>query len=261
MPREAAKTLADEPSLSAAELADFKRDGYVIVKGMFDAEDMARITLWTDEVTAFPETLGRHMVYYEDSLLQSKKRVLSRIENFCPYHNRFNELLTSGPVLRAISDLFGELAVLFKDKINYKMPGGDGFKAHQDVQAGWDHYAPLHITTLISIDEATQHNGFLEVAPGAHDRGLLGDHWKPLEDDIDLGYVSCPTQPGDAVFFDSFVPHRSGANLSATSRRILYLTYNRASEGDHRMQYYIDKRASYPPDIERDPNKDYVFRV
>ena len=32
--------------------------------------------------------------------------------------------------------------------------GSDGFKAHQDVQAGWDEYSPLHIT-LLSIDAAT----------------------------------------------------------------------------------------------------------
>ena len=44
-------------------------------------------------------------------------------------------------------------------------------------------------------------------------------------------------------------------------RRVLYVTYNAKSSGDHREQYYVDKRLSYPPDIERDPSKDYVFRV
>ena len=44
-------------------------------------------------------------------------------------------------------------------------------------------------------------------------------------------------------------------------RRVLYVTYNAASEGDHRREYYADKRLSYPPDIEREPNKKYVFRV
>ena len=44
-------------------------------------------------------------------------------------------------------------------------------------------------------------------------------------------------------------------------RRVLYVTYNAASAGDHREQYYADKRASFPPDIERDPKKEYVFRV
>jgi hypothetical protein len=31
----------------------------------------------------------------------------------------------------AVSDLFGEPASLFKEKINFKLPGGGGFLAHQ----------------------------------------------------------------------------------------------------------------------------------
>jgi len=49
--------------------------------------------------------------------------------------------------------------------------------------------------------------------------------------------------------------------MSDRKRRVLYVTYNRASDGDFREQYYIDKRKSYPPDIERDPDKEYAFRV
>jgi ectoine hydroxylase-related dioxygenase (phytanoyl-CoA dioxygenase family) len=68
-------------------------------------------------------------------------------------------------------------------------------------------------------------------------------------------------QPGDAVFFDSYAPHRSLPNTTDKARRVLYITFNGASEGDHRAQYYADKRKSYPPDIERDPNKTYSFKV
>ena len=69
------------------------------------------------------------------------------------------------------------------------------------------------------------------------------------------------TRPGDAVFFDSFAPHRSMSNKTDQPRRVLYITFNKLSEGDHRVQYYADKRRSYPPDIERDPDKDYAFKV
>ena len=55
--------------------------------------------------------------------------------------------------------------------------------------------------------------------------------------------------------------HGSQANLTAAQRRILYLTYNAAEYGDHRAQYYVDKRKSFPPDVEREPGKDYRFRV
>ena len=141
--------------------------------------------------------------------------------------------------------------------------GGDGFKAHQDAQAGWNVYADYHVTALVSIDAATPENGCLEMAAGWHNRGLIGDEWRPLDDGdgSEVVYRSCPTQPGDVVFFDSYAPHRSAPNLTAAPRRVLYITYNRLSDGDHRAQYYADKRNSFPPDIERDAGKEYVFRV
>jgi len=63
------------------------------------------------------------------------------------------------------------------------------------------------------------------------------------------------------MFFDSYAPHRSGPNLTDAPRRVLYVTYNRASAGDHRAKYFADKRKSFPPDIERAPGETYVFRV
>jgi ectoine hydroxylase-related dioxygenase (phytanoyl-CoA dioxygenase family) len=249
--------------LSDEQIADFRRDGFLVVRGMIGAEEMRDIAAWTDEVENWPEVPGAHMMYFEQSLKGDGRRILNRLENFYPYHEGFQRLFDSQALKGAVSDLFGEDAVLYKEKINFKLPGGDGFKLHQDQQAGWSTYADYFITALVSIDEATEENGCLELAPGLHDRGLIGSEWKPMtEDDLDgRALVSCPTQPGDVVFFDSYCPHGSGPNLSDNKRRVLYITYNRASAGDHRVQYYVDKRKSYPPDIEREPDKEYVFRV
>lgn len=249
--------------LTHQQIDAFRRDGFVFVPGFFDAAAMAKITAWTDEVTAWPEAPGRHMVYYEDSLIEPGRRVVQRIEDVTPFHAGFKGLFTEGRMVEAVSALLGGRAVLFKDKINFKLPGGDGFKAHQDQQAGWSVFASYFITALVSIDAATDENGCLELAAGWHDRGLVGDEWVPLgEQEIEgMNFVAYPTAPGDAMFFDSFAPHRSGPNLTKRSRRVLYVTYNRASEGDHRAQYYADKRQNFPPDIERAPGKTYVFRV
>ena len=246
--------------LSEDQLSDFKRDGFLIVRGLYDTDEMREITAWTDEVTSYPEVPGKYMMYFEQSKLEGKERILSRLEDFEPYHKGFSQLFNDEKMKGSISQLFTEEAVLYKDKINFKMPGGDGFKAHQDVQAGWDRYSKIHITALVSIDATTLENGCLEMAAGQHRQGLIGEQWQPLDEDA-LTYVPVPTEPGDAVFFDSFAPHRSEPNLTDKARRVLYVTYNRLSEGDHRRQYYIDKRASYPPDCERDADKQYVFRV
>lgn len=233
-----------------------------MVRGMYTLDETAEISDWTDELAERPETPGREMMYFEQSRDDSS-RILCRIENFVPYHDGFSRLITARRMQQAVSDLFGEDAVLFKDKINFKLPGGDGFKAHQDVQAGWDDYAAIHITAMVAIDETNKANGSLEMIAGMHRQGVLGSMWAPLteEDTPNAAYRAVHCQPGDAVFFDSYAPHQSGPNRTPNARRVLYITYNKLSEGDSRDQYYADKRKNYPPDIERDPGRDYSFKV
>lgn len=249
--------------LTAEQVTAFRRDGFLVAPALFSAAEMKDIIAWTDEVETWPETPGRHMMYFEKSLKADGARILNRLENFYPFHAGFRDLFDGVKLQGAVSDLLGEDAVLYKDKINFKLPGGDGFKLHQDQQAGWGTYADFFITALVSIDVATTENGCLEMVAGLHDRGLIGEEWRPMTE-ADLGgapLVACPTMPGDVVFFDCYCPHSSGPNMSDSRRRVLYVTYNAASAGDHRLQYYIDKRKAFPPDIEREPGKEYVFRV
>ncbi len=248
------------PAVLAPEvIAAFHRDGYVHVPGFIP--DPERLCAWVAEIEAWPETPGRWMKYFEKSLLDGS-RILNRVENFLPYHPGL-DALAQGPLTEAASLLFGEPAVLFKDKINLKLPGGDGFKAHQDMAARWDRWGSLHITAMVAVDPADAENGPLEFVPGRHREGLLGPMDQPLADDAfpPGSYRPLFAAPGDLVLFDSYAPHRSGPNRSPRSRRLLYLTWNRASEGDHRDRYYREKRRSYPPDCEREPGKEYVFKV
>ena len=118
----------------------------------------------------------------------------------------------------------------------------------------------MFVTALVTIDPAMIENGRLELVPGRHREGLIGEEWNPL-DEGRPPLTAVPTKPGDVIFFDSFVPHASKPNLTDAPRRVLYLTYNEAGYGDHRAQYYADKRAAFPPDIERTGPEAYVFRV
>lgn len=248
--------------LTKRQIDQFHREGILIVRSMYDPDEMRDISQWTDEVASAPEISGHYLMYFETSQ-QDGSRILSRIENFVPYHAGFAELITRLRMRAAVSELFGEAAVLFKDKINFKLPGADGFREHQDVQAGWDQYAGLHITAMVAIDTTTAANGSLEMIPGMHRQGMLGEMWAPLTntDTGDRPYEAVHCQSGDAVFFDSYVPHRSLPNTTDQARRVLYITFNQASEGDSREQYYADKRKNYPPDIDRDPDSNYTFKV
>lgn len=243
-----------------AERAAFARDGFLVVPHFFGPAETAELIRWTGELETAPEVAGRHWVYHEDSLTEPGRKVIQRIENFCPFHAGFDRIVRESALSRWTAALMGGPVLLFKDKINFKMPGAPGFKAHQDQQAGWSTYAPLFVTALVSIDPATIENGCLEMVPGRHKEGLIGKEWNPL-DETGLALVPVPTAPGDVVFFDSFAPHASKPNFTDQKRRILYLTYNLASDGDQRALYYAHKHASFPPDVERDGSKAYVFRV
>jgi len=248
------------PVLSGKQIQDFSRDGYLAVSGAFDADQMQMIEAWTNELAAMPEVTGKQWVYHEQSQTEPDVELISRIEKISPFHADFAELSRS--LAGAAGQLLAEDAVLFKEKVNFKMPGGDGFKPHQDSQAGWEDYAPYFITVMVCIDEATLENGCLQVVPGKQNTGLYRA-WEPLTDDdmAEMNFLPAPTSPGDLLLFDSYTPHYSEPNHSPDIRRMYFATYNKASDGDHFDQYHDDKYKNYPPDIDRDPDRKYVFRV
>jgi ectoine hydroxylase-related dioxygenase (phytanoyl-CoA dioxygenase family) len=98
---------------------------------------------------------------------------------------------------------------------------------------------------------------------GPRNAALIGAEWTPLThaELKSIEWVPVPTSPGDVLFFDSYVPHTSKPNFTAKQRRVLYVTYNGQSHGDQRAHYYADKRAAFPPDIDRKPGDEYRYRV
>mgnify|MGYP000037979767 CR=1 FL=1 len=239
----------------------YERNGYLKIPQFYSPEEMAELQSYVEEVQNAEEQVGGQMMYFEQGL-QGQGRILRRTEDFAHRNMGIKRMFMDPPnrLIEFVSDLIAEDVILFKEKINFKLPGADGFAAHQDHQAGWGKYVNWFISIGVCIDEATAENGCLEVAGGYHKDGLLGQEWKPIEE-IDLPYVSVPCKPGDIIVFDSFVPHRSFPNLSPNTRRMIFLTYNKAAEGPHRTDYFADKRVDFPPDIERNPGDNYHYRV
>ena len=162
---------------------------------------------------------------------------------------------------------------VFGEKLNDAVIVTDtGLSKRQTIQWAQEYFGqriqfvggtPLPMKRMVSIDDATIKNGCLEFASGHNQSGLIGKLWKPLSDNEmkNMKFVPIETKPGDAVFFDCYTPHKSESNLTNKSRRILYLTYNKLSDGNYRTKYYEDKYKNYPPDIDRNPDKKYNFKV
>ena len=142
--------------------------------------------------------------------------------------------------------------LIFKDKINYKLPGGGGFAPHQDAPA-YNHISKVeHVTANIAIHEATSKNGCLEVIPGSHKMqidlvpggGQITQEWCDTHT-----WLPVPLGVGDVLIFGSHLAHRSGPNRSTSPRAMLYATYAGARDGrDLREKYYAHRREAFPPD-------------
>lgn len=171
--------------------------------------------------------------------------LLCRSENFVPLHADLRRLLRAGAMLEVASALLGEPAVLYKEKINYKLPGGAGYSAHQDAPA----YPMIdaHVSAMVAVDGADEGNGNLEVVSGCFDEILPTDERGCIDPAIAAGleWRPVPLRAGQTLWFHSRTPHRSGANRSDRPRRALYPTYNAAREGDLRAAYYEAKRAAF----------------
>ena len=234
-------TLTKQRYLSAAEREAFERDGFLLVPRLFGPEEIRRISGGIDDLAAGKPRKDEWLVHYEDSLLKKGEKLLSRVENFTDFHEGLRSFIYDPRICDRAEEILGEPAVLFKEKINFKMPGGAGFKPHQDIQpAGWDAYAEYFISVLIAVDPSTLENGCMELVARRHKEGWLGKRGQFLtpEEIAGMKFEKYPMAPGDALFFDCFVPHQSGPNFTDRPRRNLYLTFNRRSEGDQRKRYF-----------------------
>lgn len=219
---------------------------------------------WCNEVSGYeppPEGVpGLYTMHYERAQAEV---VLCRIENYTPFHKGLSNLAHErlAPV---ISQLMGEPAVLFKEKINMKHPGGKGYAPHYDgPSAASMQLAQTFITAQVAIDTQTVENGCLEVvkprsscppvtmvAPveGGDPDGNARVGAIPADTVAKCTWQPVEAPRGSVFLFHGFLPHRSGPNRSAYPRRTLYMLFNPASEGEHHEAYYArmdEVRAEY----------------
>lgn len=222
--------------LDLADQAFFDETGWLLLKGVLPI-DAATLSSWVDEVSSWSE--GGPGLHYKEATEAGPK--LCRSEDFTPTHDGLRSLLTTGIIRDVTSALLGEPAVLYKEKVNYKLVGGAGYAPHQDAPAY--PFLERHISCMIAVDDATEENGCLEVVTGRHHELLDQDDRGCIASAIvdEMTWAPVPLEAGDVLWFHSRTPHRSGPNRSTRDRRALYPTYNALSEGDLRDDYYAAK--------------------
>jgi hypothetical protein len=231
------RVFADGTGADAVE--HFVRAGWVHIRPADGDVWALRLHAWADEVAAWPD--GGGWLHHRE--LTDTGPALCRTENMVPHHAGLRSMLCAGVLADVAGALLGEPAVLYKDKLNYKLPGGAGYSAHQDAPAY--RFVDVHVSCMVAIDDAAETNGCLEVVSGAHDRLWPTDAAGCIRSDVvdSMAWQPLPVRAGDALWFHSRTPHRSAPNRSSRPRRALYPTYNARSEGDLREDYYRQRAA------------------
>lgn len=230
--------------LDDSDVARWKNDGFLIVRQLFSADEMAALSEEAWQLTYQRDLIDklnlrcRFQQTHDDSdcLWETFDPVID-ISPLCEKFARDARLLD------VLHDLYGEPACLFKDKLIFKQPGTKGYALHQDWIA-WKGFPRSFLTVLIPIDAAYEQNGCTEVFPGYHQEGAMapedGEYHPVPEDAVgESRGVKLVLAPRDIAVFNGFTPHRSGPNRSDAWRRQLYLSYNATSDGgDQRTAHY-----------------------
>ncbi len=254
-------------NLTDKQKKEFNDKGFIVMKSFYNAEEIEQVSSWLDELRDKTPIKGGEAKYYEKSELNDEN-ILVRVEHVLGDHNSvITKLLLSQKTTNYLTDLFGEAPVLFKEKVNYKLPGCRADKLHQDQAAGWNTYGDYYISMGIVVDENRKENAALSfMKSGNYKKELMTEEWKPLTEEDppyqpEDEYMLLEADPGDVIFFNSYVPHGSPANTSNRSRRNIFLTFNKESDGDYREQYYSDKWSNYPPNQAEQARETKSFRV
>ncbi len=229
-------------TIGAIDVAAFRRDGWLVVRQALTAPQLDAIDAAVTRLERWAIDGGPGLHHFEQT---DAGAVLARSEDFVHDEAVLHDLIQSGIVVEILGALFDEQPVLFKEKVNYKQPGGGGFAPHQDASAY--RFVHHHISCMVPLDPSTPASGCLYVAPG-YEAGKLPTDDRGRIDEATAAHLDwqpAPVEPGDLLFFDSYTPHYSDTNTTTRARRAAYLTYNAASLGDHRDRYYADKRAEF----------------
>jgi hypothetical protein len=237
--------------LDAEQLRGWREHGFLVLRGFFPPDCIARAGAEADEL------LVRHRSLIDAHNLRCRFQPNVRsgaceFECFDPVIDlslACHQLAEDARLLATIGDLYGEEACLFKDKLIYKPPGVKGYDLHQDY-ISWPGFPRSFLTVLIPFDRADLDNGCTEVFPGYHTGGLMTPadgtfHLLSLDLIDESRGVALVLDPGDVAVFDGFTPHRSAPNRSDRWRRQLYVSYNKLSEGGHQRPRHYEEFQSW----------------
>jgi len=222
----------------------FEQEGYLIIRRLISGNDLLEVDRMIDRlldgelqpVTPYQGWLPDHFYTFWEPQLKDRTELPRRdrvrlMANMYHHHPYFRSVGGHPAIYDVISSLFQTGVQMFSDTVFMK-PAHHGIEAalHQDT-AFWPKLEPNAINFWLAIDPATVENGCVHIIPTTHTVDLP-HHDHPVQGHLLYDHEVDTTQqipieldPGDAIFFNSALVHRSYPNRSDHSRRAYAAVY------------------------------------
>ncbi|HEY3234506.1 MAG TPA: phytanoyl-CoA dioxygenase family protein [Polyangiaceae bacterium] len=223
----------------------FEDEGYVVVRSLFSAAEVAAIGEHFMQVRAEgpkPGDMGGDPGAGAADPLNRFARML----NMHDWDQTSLELQRDERFAKTASRLIGDDVALCQTMLYFKPPGARGQALHQDHQ--YLRRYPV-IAAWLALDDCDQDNGQMVVIPGSHRAGILPV--RPADTQISFtdgeslipeGSAPCglAMQAGDALFFGGFTIHGSFPNCTADRFRRAFIVHY---YGAHTRELPYDPRT------------------
>ena len=215
--------------LTDAQVAQFHEDGYLMIPGMFPAEEMDLLL----KIARADRTLANAGGMEDAAGGKSKIWLTTK-----PEDDIYSAISFSHRLADPLSQLMNDRVMFYHHKMMLKEPRvGGAWEWHQDYGYwyGDGFLFPDMISCMIPVDRASKANGCLQVLKGSHKLGRIGhgrvggqtgadpNRLPPALDRLELVY--CEMEPGTGLIFHANLLHRSDQNKSEHSRWSLICCY------------------------------------
>jgi phytanoyl-CoA hydroxylase len=224
-------------SLTPAQIEQYNTDGYLIVKGFLNTEEVSKLY----QIAIDDKSMSQNAINVNDSTGKRSKLSLW----YKPGNDVYGLLTRSQSLVNSVDKLLdGDAKVChFHSKLMQKEPKvGGAWEWHQDYGYWYKNeflFPDQMMSVMVAVSEANKENGCLQVIKGSHkigrvEHGFAGEQVGASQRYIDLSLktmelVYVELAAGDVLFFHSNLFHRSEANLSENPRWSMISCYNRAS--------------------------------
>ena len=236
-------------------VAAYRRNGYVVVRGVFAPSEVAGIAAAAEQEYAEGIRHGRsfrHGNLFYNVAPDGNGQPLVRMVQWPSYHrDRLNGVRLDPRIARLLAPLIGRDLKQIINQLHWKCGGGlSDFAWHQDCRfrkpaSAYRNLADAFVQTGLALDPHTPDSGCMRVVPGSHLRGDLDIDTaatvlaNPLSDDALIACGLLPEDvvdlvlaPGDLAMWSPYLVHGSGDNRAKHRRRLYINGYVRAGDCD-----------------------------